>query len=148
MTQAMERVRGFLKNRSRQWTHQRAQILDELRGIGEHFDADGLWDRLQHRGLKVSRATVYRTLPLLEECGVIRQVFTVGGRAHYEVKAAHHDHMLCIRCGKVIEFRDDRIERLQDAVCRRHGFRALDHRMGIRGLCRECCKLSDKGGTA
>ncbi len=84
---------------------------------------------------------MYRTLALLAEAGLIREVLHGNGdRAHYEViyGHAHHDHMMCVECGKVIEFCDDRIEQLQRLICRRHGFQALDHRMGIRGVCREC----------
>jgi Fur family ferric uptake transcriptional regulator len=86
----------------------------------------------------VSRATIYRTLPLLDRCGLIQEVFRVGGRTQYEVKSEHHDHMLCIRCGRVIEFAEQDIEELQRAVCTRHGFKAVEHRMSIRGICRQC----------
>jgi len=143
---ATEQVRDFLRHKSLQCTRQREHILHEVLASEGHFDADDLCERLRRRHLRVSRATVYRTLPLLEEGGLIRQVFRVGGRVQYELRAPHHDHMLCIRCGKTIEFKDERIEDLQRDVCDRHGFKPIEHRMGIRGICRACRRRTGRGG--
>ncbi len=138
---ALWTLRGYLRRRGLRATAQRRAVLREVVRADEHFDAEQLHDRLRRRGEEVSLATVYRTLALLAEAGLIREVLHGNGdRAHYEViyGHAHHDHMMCVECGKVIEFCDDRIEQLQRLICRRHGFQALDHRMGIRGVCREC----------
>ena len=87
-----------------------------------------------------SQATVYRTLAHLKDCGLVREVSRLEGRAQYESAhgQAHHDHMVCVECGHVIEFCDERIEKLQRLICRKHGFEPLDHRMSIRGRCRAC----------
>ena len=138
MSRDTEQARDFLRHSSLQRTRQRERILHELLGMGQHFDADDLCERLRGKGARVSRATVYRTLPILEVAGLIRRVYQVGHRTLYELRNPHHDHLLCVRCGRTIEFKDDRIEALQQAVCRKHGFRAVEHRMGIRGICRQC----------
>ena len=138
---ALWTLRGYLRRSGLRATPQRRAVLREVLRGGEHFDAEQLYDRLRERGKKVSLATVYRTLGLLTEAGLIREVLQGDGdRARYEAVYGHphHDHMVCVECGRVIEFCDERIEQLQRLVCRRHGFRALDHRMGIRGVCRQC----------
>ncbi|MFO8008419.1 MAG: Fur family transcriptional regulator [Candidatus Brocadiia bacterium] len=132
---------GYLRRRGLRDTVQRRAVLREALQADEHFDAEQLYDCLRERGEKVSLATVYRTLSLLAEAGLIREVLQGNGdRAHYEAiyGHAHHDHMVCVECGRVIEFCAERIEQLQRRICRRHGFQPLDHRMSIRGICREC----------
>ncbi len=137
---AARAFRDYLARRGMRRTAQRRAVLRAvLRRVG-HYDADQLYEDLRGEGEHVSRATVYRTLGHLRECGVVKEALQCRGRASYETVhgAEHHDHMLCVECGKVIEFCDERIEELQQRICRRHGFRALEHRMGIRGVCREC----------
>ncbi len=90
---------------------------------------------------RASKATVYRCLGLLVGKGIVRRVRLAeeGGWKYERVAAGdHHDHIVCLGCGKVIEFRNDEIERLQEEVCRRYGFKAAGHRMRIAGYCREC----------
>ena len=134
----------YLRQKNLQWTSQRELLLQEVLRTSAHFDADQLVEGLRESGHAVSRATVYRTLPHLQECGLIREVFRCQGRAQYERTATHHDHMLCVRCGKIIEFKDDRIERLQEVLCRKHGFKPLEHRLGIRGICNECRQRAER----
>jgi Fur family transcriptional regulator, ferric uptake regulator len=121
-------------------THERKQLLDEILKIKTHFDGDGLYEMLKSKGLRISRDTVYRTLPLLLECGVVQKSVGDGRREYFErvgVKG-HHDHMVCIKCSRIIEFTSDEIESLQDAVCRQHGFRLIFHDHRLFGYCREC----------
>jgi len=134
----------YMRQKNLQWTSQRELVLQEILETPAHFDADALLARLRERGHAVSRATVYRTLPHLQACGLIREVLRCQGRAQYERTATHHDHMVCVRCGKIIEFRDDRIEKLQENLCRKHGFKPLDHRLGIRGICNECQQRAER----
>ena len=103
-----------------------------------HFTADQLYETFRGGDRGVSLATVYRTLLHLRECGLVTESFRSEGCSAYEAVHGHHDHMMCVRCGKVIEFCDEQIEQLQDRICRKHGFQAIGHRMGIRGVCREC----------
>jgi Fur family ferric uptake transcriptional regulator len=144
MDETDDGVRNYLYGKKLQWTAQRELILQEVLRSRGHFDAEELVARLRGGSRKVSRATVYRTLPRLRECGLIREAFRRDGRWQYERIRGHHDHMLCIRCGRIIEFKEDEIERLQDEVCCRYGFKPLEHRMGIQGICREC-QRTDEG---
>lgn len=138
----LECFRAYLSERNLRLTAQRRVILEEVFRRLDHFDVEEMYDSLHAAGQDISRATIYRVLPHMRHCGLIREVLRWQGRARYEpvYGLAHHDHMMCIRCGKVIEFCDKRIEDVQRLVCRLHGFRPLEHRLGIRGLCRDCLK--------
>ena len=137
MKSGLQDLRKSLRRKRVRWTAQRELIAREVLNTRDHFDMDGLIERLRKKG-RVSRATVYRTMPHLQDCGLIREVFRCQGRAHYEVAGGHHGHMLCVRCGKIIEFRDKEIEMLQEKACKRHGFKPLERRVGVRGICKEC----------
>ena len=107
-----------------------------------HFDADELLDSLKRKGERLSAATIYRTLPLFVRSGIIRETLRSRGRARYEHMWGHehHDHLECVMCGTIIEFRDDELETLQNKVCGKHDFQPLEHRLGIRGVCASCRK--------
>jgi Fur family ferric uptake transcriptional regulator len=135
------RFAGELRARGLRVTEERLAILAEVLARRGHFDPEGLHMEMRRKGLRVSKASVYRTIPLLLELGVIERVeHTSSGHAHYELRTAgaHHDHMLCTSCGRVIEFFSEDLERLQEAVCRSKGFAGATHTLEIRGLCREC----------
>jgi Fur family ferric uptake transcriptional regulator len=138
----VDAFRGFLKKNGLAFTSARAAILKGIVASCGHFDADALHEQLKKAGETLSCATVYRTLPLFVQSGIITETLRARGRARYEPAwgRAHHDHLECIVCGKIIEFKDDELEMLQDKVCRRHRFRPVEHRLGIRGYCSECGK--------
>jgi len=144
---ALRRFRAYLSSGGLRLTGQRRRVLEAVLRQTEHFDADYLYEVLREEGQRASRSTVYRTLHHLRECGLVREMAHPRGRATYEpvLGREHHDHMLCVRCGAVLEFVDERIEALQKSVCRRYGFRALDHRMSIRGLCKKCLAADREG---
>lgn len=127
------------------FTHERQQLLEEILKIKQHFDADGLYEQLKDKGLRISRDTVYRTLPLLLECGVVQKSVGDGRREYFERVGAkgHHDHMVCIRCSRILEFKSDEIEKIQDQVCRDHGFQLIFHDHRLFGYCRECRSRSE-----
>lgn len=130
----------LLDSKGLKLTHERKQLLEEILKIKQHFDADGLYEKLKDKGLRISRDTVYRTLPLLLECGVVQKSVGDGRREYFErvgVKG-HHDHMVCIRCSRVIEFKSDEIEKIQDAVCHDHGFQLIFHDHRLFGYCSNC----------
>lgn len=147
MKSAQDTFTGYLKSRGLKLTAERRQVLEAVFSFHRHFDLDDIYDDARKRGARVSRATIYRTLPLLMESGLIREVFRCMDRPRYEHVYGHdhHDHMVCLGCGKVIEFKDDRIEELQKEVCDRFGFESVEHRLGIRGYCRRCLSAW-KGG--
>jgi Fur family ferric uptake transcriptional regulator len=130
----------FLKRRGLKTTRERTALFDEIFSTHRHFDAEDLVLRMRERGAKISRATVYRTLELLHDCGLVGRVRLNEEKYRYERlrKGEHHDHLVCTMCGKVIEFVDRAIERRQETVCRAHDFAATSHSHQIRGLCASC----------
>jgi Fur family ferric uptake transcriptional regulator len=130
----------YLERKGLKKTPERSMVLEAVLSMARHFDADLLHEALKRGGKRISRASVYRTIPLLIESGLIRESVGSQNTAQYEYALGqdHHDHLVCIRCGKVIEFRVDKIERLQDETCKKYGFTYLDHELKITGLCREC----------
>lgn len=135
--------REFLKGEGLKFTSEREAVLDEVLSRNGHFDPEELYLELKKKGRKVSRASVYRTLPLLAECGLIEEVEKVDKHAHYERTHGrrHHDHMLCEKCGKIIEFYSEAIEKLQDELCAVQGFAGTSHTLEIRGTCRKCSAM-------
>ncbi len=130
----------YLKTMGLKFTAERRHILEAVFSFHRHFELDDIYDAMKRREARTSRATIYRTLPLLKECGLIREVFRCQDRPSYEhiYGHDHHDHMLCIKCGRHIEFSDERIGRAQKEICSRFGFTPADHRLSIRGYCRKC----------
>ncbi len=139
--------RGMPLVDGRRRTQGRQEILTAINDIEGHFDSQTLYDRLKAKGTGISRASVYRTIPILVESGIIAQVEKTEKHAHYEkiLGRAHHDHLICLACGKTIEFYSPTLEMLQDELCQREAFKGLRHSLEIMGYCRECAK---KGQTA
>ena len=138
---------AYLKRHGLKFTPERRDLFDEIFKRHEHFEADELLFRMKQRGRKISRATIYRGLELLIAAGVVGRVRVGDEGFRYERLHAgeHHDHLICLGCGKIIEFYEPRIEELQDRVCTRLGFRAVTHSHEIRGFCRDCRKSRAAG---
>jgi len=141
---------AYLKKKGLKFTPERRAILEEIFSTHKHFDIEELFERLRKRGEKLSRATIYRTLPLLVKSDLIRETLRCQETVSYEHTFGHphHDHLLCIGCGKVIEFKEEKIEKLQKAVCKRYNFTSVEHKLGIRGYCKECKVKKQKGTKA
>ena len=113
-------------------TAQRRLVIRVLAEATDHPDVEDLHRRAQLIDADVSLATVYRNLKLLEAIGVLKRHAFADGRSRYEVTPAHHhDHLIDIESGHVIEFRSAEIERLQEEIARKHGYRIIDHRLEI-----------------
>jgi len=127
-------------------TPERVRICREVYATTIHFDTEELIHRIIASGTPVSRATVFRTLDVLEACGLVKKIRQTDTRHHYErsFRKEHHDHLFCEKCGKVIEFRDDEIEQLQKEVCLKFGFQPRRHSHQIYGLCKECLAQKTK----
>lgn len=136
----------FLKKKGLKTTRERTALFEEIFATHRHFDADDLVARMRGQGKKISRATVYRTLELLYECGLVGRVRLNEEKYRYESlrRGEHHDHLVCTTCGRVIEFVEPRIEALQDVVCERYGFTPTSHSHQIRGVCRACTRKASK----
>ncbi len=132
--------RKFLKSRSVKWTSARERILEAVLDLHDHFEAEQVLYLLHDRGSRVSKATVYRTLPLLVECGILKQVRFDVKQAHYEHAFGEdpHDHMVCRRCGRIVEFASEEVTELCTRIGRRHHFHVTSHRFQLTGLCWEC----------
>jgi Fur family ferric uptake transcriptional regulator len=131
---------SFIKDHGFKYTSERNAIVEAITSFKGHFNADELFDRLRERGQEISRATVYRSLPLLIKSGIIKETVRSLGKMSYECVLGHdhHDHLICIRCGRLIEFKDENIEQMQDQVCKKYDFEPVDHLMSIRGYCEKC----------
>jgi len=121
-------------------TRQREVILEEFLGVGSHLSTEELYLRLRSKNPRIGYATVHRTLKLFAECGIAEQRHFGDGQARYEASDLdeHHDHLICISCGKIVEFEDSRIEQLQEEVARQHGFSIERHRLELYGCCESC----------
>ncbi|HMK60864.1 MAG TPA: transcriptional repressor [Dissulfurispiraceae bacterium] len=131
---------AFISKKGLKCTKERDEIVREILCNQGHFAPDDLFVRMKSRGSKVSRASIYRTIPLLVEGGLIAQVEKTDKHAHYEKvsKKSHHDHMICTVCGKVTEFYSGQLERLQERLCRQQNFRSINHCLEIMGICKDC----------
>jgi Fur family ferric uptake transcriptional regulator len=113
-------------------TEQRRVIARVLEAATDHPDVEELYRRAVRVDPRISISTVYRTVKLFEDAGIVARHDFRDGRSRYEpVPDEHHDHLIDLRTGKVVEFRDEEIERLQAEIARRLGFRLVDHRMEL-----------------
>ncbi|MBL1431131.1 MAG: transcriptional repressor [Robiginitomaculum sp.] len=126
--------------RGMRMTEQRRVIAKVLSEASDHPDAEVLYRRASRLDPKISLATIYRTVRLFEEAGVIEKHDFGDGRSRFEtVPDDHHDHLINVKTGEVIEFVDDEIEELQKAIAKRLGYELVDHRLELYGI-----KLSKK----
>lgn len=114
-----------------------------------HFTAEELVKDVQTIDQSVARGTVYRTLALMHQAGVVEKHDFRYGPPNYEVTfgKAHHDHLMCVQCGEIIEFQEPRWERLQDEVVKRYGYQLLSHTHKLYGLCATCQRVPVKRAT-
>jgi Fur family ferric uptake transcriptional regulator len=148
-TREREIFRKYLERRGLKLTAERQAVFEELFTRHEHLEADELLMRLRARTKTVSRATIYRTLELLVDSGVVGRVRIGESGYRYERLRAgdHHDHLICNECGRVIEFREPRIESLQEDVAERYGFVLVSHSHQMRGICRNCRPRAGRAGA-
>lgn len=135
-----ERLDTFIKAKGLRHTPQRDAIVDAIFASDEHFTADELWERLRGAGVRTSRATVYRTLSLLTEAGLLQEIELGDGQTTYDpnfLNRPTHNHLVCVDCGKVIEFEDEHLEVLNECITRRLGFRAVKQSLRIEACCEE-----------
>ena len=115
-----------------------AKIISESKseyGESDHPDVDELYSRVSKVDPKISIATVYRTVKLFEEAGILTKHDFKGGKARYEAMIeSHHDHLIDIKTGEIIEFVDDEIEKLQKKVAEKYGYKLVDHKLELYGV--------------
>ncbi len=145
-TEALDRFEKFLAKRALRLTEARAAIVEAALARTGHYPIEELIADLKSRGIRGSKATVYRTLPLLAEAGILQPAIVAGDSKSYETTFGqeHHDHLICSRCHKVIEFGFEAFEILQREVAGKYGFRLEGHHHELVGTCPAC--LAKEGG--
>ena len=137
-----------IQKRGLKRTAQRDLILDMFLRTEEHLSSEDLYRLVQKEDPSIGQTTVYRTLKLLTEAGLAREVRFGDGRTHYEhnYKHQHHDHMICSECGRIIEFFSAELEAIQDAMAAKHRFEVTQHLLRIIGVCAECRRAMKTAG--
>jgi len=139
-----QRWSEFLRARNLNTTQQRELIVDAFLRLREHVSIDDLLARVRRKSANVGYATVYRTLRLLVDSGLATARQFDDGQTRYEVAGAHHDHLICVKCGLILEFENDEIERLQEQMAKSlGGFRVLRHKLELYCLCPKAQGIPD-----
>lgn len=143
-TAAKQKFMDFLESKNLRITAQRQAIIDSVFNTEEHFTADQLLAWAREKDQSVSRATVYRTLPLLTESGLVREMDFGKDYKFYDPNYAehpHHSHIICGDCEKIVEFESEKIEKLEDEISQKLGFSVKTQRLQITGTCEAMKKL-------
>ena len=145
--QTQKTLDSFIHHSDFKLTTERKLIIKEVSTFKRHFEADELFLKLRQKGKKVSRATIYRTLQLLVDCGFVRPLKLGENHAHYEqlLGKPHHDHLVCVECGKVIEFSSDNLNALHHELSKKYNFTSTSYHVEISGLCQNCYKIKSEG---
>lgn len=131
---------SYLKSQNLKWTSGRAKVFQEAFATEGHFEPEELAYRLRKKGSRISKATVYRTLPLLVKAGLIKEV--IHGEKHHHYEHIHgdnlHDHLICLKCGKIVEFAEESLNEIEEQICKSHHFRPEKIVVEIFGYCKNC----------
>jgi Fur family ferric uptake transcriptional regulator len=132
----------YIATKNLRHSQQRKEILDIFLRINKHLSIDELFRIAKKKNPSLGYATVYRTIRLLCECGLCREVRFEDGTTKYEhlYGQEHHDHLICIKCGRFVEVIEPEIERLQEKLFKRYGFYPQRHKMELYGVCKKCNK--------
>ena len=142
----IDRFAGFLQDQGLKLTGERSALVREIFSTHYHFEADELLFRMKEKNVKISRATVYRTLELLVKSGLVRRVHLGEDHYHYEHVSgdSHHDHLVCTTCGGVIEFNDEPLEKRIAEICEKKKFRPTFHNLQLLGICDSCRRKGEE----
>jgi Fur family ferric uptake transcriptional regulator len=138
----------YLEERNLKHTKQRDAILDVFLDATGHITSDDIYQKVRESHPGIGYTTVYRTMKLLCDAGLAHERHFDDGVARYEIAHEHHDHLVCLRCGKIVEFECAMIESTQNEIAARYGFRVLRHRHELYGHCRDCREEVDLEGSA
>jgi len=148
MEDEIDLFRFFIREKGLRNTPEREEIIREIFATHDHFDVDELYLRLRQKGSKLSKASIYRNIPLIMTCGLIREVWHEDGHMHYEHIYGHHHHchLRCVKCGKIIEFVDDTLNALEKNLEKKYHFKVLDHNLDVTGYCKGCIGARERKG--
>ncbi len=140
MSSEIEVFREFVRKKGLRHTPEREQVIRMIFATHDHFDVDELHSRLQRGNEKISKATIYRTIPLLIESGLLQVAYVEDGRVHYEHIYGHerHCHLRCLGCGGLVEFAEQSMGERARAVAERYDFLLTGHRVEVYGYCPKC----------
>ena len=132
-----KKLREILHQKNLRYTSLRQEVWDEICATKEHRDAEDIYNSLRKRQTNVSRATVYRTIDILVKNNLVRRLDLGDGRSRFENKMgiAHHDHIVCLDCRKIVEFMNEEIEEIQEQVAKEMGFEIVRHVHQLFGRC-------------
>ena len=135
-------LEDYLQTKNLKHSEQRKEILIIFLKNDKHLTANELYRIVQAKYPAIGYATIYRTLKLLCECGLCRELKFEDGTTRYEhlYNHQHHDHLICTGCGEIAEFENETIEKLQESVAASHGFTIYSHKLDLYGLCAKCGK--------
>lgn len=136
----MQQFEEYLTKKNLRLTGQRQIIVDAFLTHKGHISSEELYRMVQASAPDIGFTTVYRTLKLLSEAGLATSRNFGDGYARFESTSQqeHHDHLICTKCGKIIEFMNDQIESQQERIAEKHGFTVTNHTLDIYGVCRDC----------
>lgn len=134
--------RRFLKRQGLKFTPERATILNAVLAKAGVFEAEQLLYEMRQAGLRVSKATIYRTLKHLLEAKILTEVLLDSKQSHYQLSFGqeHKSHLLCVETGRIVEFTNPQLQAIRDAICKEHGFEAVSFRFVIYGISPEARK--------
>lgn len=128
----------YLEQNSLKQTKQREVILNAFLESKQHVTSDDLYQKVREEHPNVGYTTVYRTMKLLVEAGLATEHNFDDGITRYEIEQEHHDHLVCLKCGKIVEFESPLIEETQHEIAERHQFKVMRHRHELYGHCADC----------
>jgi len=136
----IKQFNDFISKKGLKTTSQRLIILESFLESTSHYSTEDLYLKLRAEHPKIGYATVHRTLKLFAECGIAAERHFGDGQTRFEPVHGeeHHDHLVCTRCGVIIEFEEPQIEKLQESVAAAHNFTIENHRLELYGLCAAC----------
>ena len=151
MEKAVANVRELLKEKDLRLTPQREAVLRILlQGKDEHLTAEDIYDRTRDEYPDIGLATIYRTVELFEELGLVSRLEFGSGGCRYEFSldqhGHYHHHLICLDCGTIFEFNEDLLENLEDTIGRESGFQVVDHSLRFFGYCQKCQAKRHSGG--
>ncbi len=148
MSREVDRLQEYVERTGGRVTEPRRRILEEVYQADGHFSGDDIFVRLKNKGHDVSRASIFRTLPLLVEAGLLRESVTLERHRHFEHTwgHTHHEHLVCVECGGEEEFLDPYLEGRLTEIAEAHGHSARGHKVEIYGVCRNCLSSKQHSG--
>ena len=139
----IDELKKIVKQKGLKYTEQREIVLNVLLNADDHLSAEDVYNEIKkaYPDNNIGIATVYRALSFLEEVDLIVSIaFGTEGKKYESNAKAHHDHLICTSCGKIIEFLDNEIEKRQDKIAKKNNFKILSHSMQLYGICEDCSK--------